>query len=68
MRKYLFVLSLLLLLVGCGSPKRQYARYAECTVPVTRDAGMGVRVPGCAAWTFGPNREQRARFERKVWP
>lgn len=58
-------LVLLLALTGCatGEPAR-FSRYADCTVPVTRDAGMGVRVDGCAVWTFGPNREQRARWDR----
>lgn len=59
------VLLLLALLAGCASTPDPYARYAECQIPVTRDAGMGVRVPGCVAWTFGPNREQKARWNRE---
>lgn len=30
--------------------------YVRCDVPVTRDAGMNVRVEGCAVWTIGPPR------------
>jgi len=27
---------------------------AQCTVPVSRDAGLGVRVESCAAWVIPP--------------
>lgn len=56
-----FALLLVFLLVGCSSAPKT-AMDEHCTIPVTRDAGMGVMVPGCVAWTFGPSREQAARF------
>jgi hypothetical protein len=43
-------LILVVVLAGCASSP---AEYGTCTVPITRDAGMGVQVPGCAAWQFG---------------
>lgn len=56
------VVATLIVLSGCASApaQQQYAKYASCTVPVTRDAGMGVRVPGCEAWSFGPSLMQGA--------
>jgi hypothetical protein len=53
---------LVLLLSGCAS-----GDYAQCLVPVTRNAGMGVTVPDCATWQFGPSKAQTLRFERKDW-
>lgn len=47
---------------GCSATKEpEYAKYANCDLPVTRDAGMGIRVDGCAAWSFGPSRKQQAQ-------
>lgn len=44
---------LLMLLAGCAGTPVEHVR---CDIPVTRDAGMGVHVWGCAAWTIGaPN-------------
>jgi hypothetical protein len=55
-----------LLVAGCSSgAKNQYSQYAECTLPVTRDAGMGVRVDGCSAWAFKPTRSQMTAFEAR---
>lgn len=48
-----FSVVLLLLLVGCSNAPKQYA---ECTVPVKRNAGMGVYVDGCAVWTINTMR------------
>jgi len=43
--------SLVLFLAGCTvTPIEPYAR---CTLPYTRDAGLGVRVPACHAWEIG---------------
>lgn len=51
------------LLAGCASGP---ADYAECTVPVKRDAGMGVMVDSCAAWTIGtPTKRQAREFDRR---
>lgn len=36
----------------------------HCVLPVMRDAGMGVQVESCAAWEFGPSREQREQFDK----
>lgn len=57
-----------LVLAGCASSPQQpqYAQFADCTLPVTREAGMGVKVPGCAAWTFGPTRLQRVEFQQRA--
>lgn len=57
----LAVFCIALLVAGCSSPDK-FARYADCTLPVVRDAGMGVMVDGCAAWSFGPSRAQAAAF------
>jgi hypothetical protein len=54
---------ILFALFGCASaPEHEYARYADCVMPITRDAGMGVRVDGCAAWQFGPSKRQQINF------
>lgn len=57
--KRVLLLVAVLLTVGCSSAPKQYA---ECTVPVKRNAGMGVYVDGCAAWSFGPSRVKQAEF------
>lgn len=55
-----------LLLAGCASTVDPLTGgYATCSLPVTRDAGLGVIVPGCAAWSFGPTKTQTARFNRQ---
>jgi uncharacterized lipoprotein YmbA len=61
------VLLAAVLLAGCAT--QQEPQYANCTVPVTRDAGQGVRVQGCAAWTIGtfrpvPKNGLRARPDK----
>ena len=43
--------ALALALAGCTSTPAQ--PYARCTLPYTRDAGLGVQVPGCHAWEIG---------------
>jgi hypothetical protein len=52
-------------LAGCANVPDSVAPYGECTLPVTRNAGMGVTSPGCAAWTFGPTPKQRADFDKR---
>jgi hypothetical protein len=55
--------AVLLALAGCAN---RPAEYAECTVPVKRDAGMGVVTDSCAAWIIGkPTRSQQADFEQR---
>jgi hypothetical protein len=58
--KSLAISMLLALLAGCAP-----SHYAECLLPVTREAGMGVRVTDCVAWRFGPTSQQQAEFERR---
>jgi hypothetical protein len=53
MKIVLIVLAISGLLFGCASEPQRFDRYAECTVPVRRDAGLGVKVDGCAVWQFG---------------
>lgn len=43
------ILALCLLLAGCAASDE----HARCTVPVMRDAGMGVMVWDCANWEIG---------------
>ena len=58
--KMVLILIAAFVLSGCAS-----GDYAECTLPIVRDAGMGVRVQGCSAWEFKPSRQQQAMFERR---
>lgn len=61
--KTILVAALAAALAGCASGPTDYA---ECTVPVKRDAGMGVMVDSCAAWTIGtPTKRQSADFARR---
>jgi hypothetical protein len=63
----LFVILCAAILAGCASqPAQPGSEYAACTLPVTRDAGLGVRVPACAAWEFGPSKRQREEFDRRA--
>lgn len=60
------VLVLGMMLGGCSSLKQdQYATYAECALPVTRDVGMGIRVNGCQMWEFKPTLKQRQTWEAR---
>lgn len=52
-----------LLLAGCAAKP---AQYGECVLPVKRNAGLGVMVEGCAAWTFGPTARQRQLFDERA--
>ncbi len=49
------------LLAGCSTTRSADA-VADCTLPVARNAGMGVTVESCASWTFG------ARFRGPMVP
>lgn len=57
---------IVIIVAGCAHQPSPYAMYADCTLPVTRNAGMGVAVPGCAMWHFGPSREQAYRFKHNL--
>lgn len=56
-----------ILLAGCAHQSdNAYAKYADCAMPVTRNAGMGVQVPGCEFQVFGPNKLQAYRFQHRT--
>lgn len=61
----LIVFAVVLGLAGCAQVPKTMG-YGECLVPVKRPAGMGVYVEGCAAWSFGPSKKQRADFDAAV--
>lgn len=63
MRYYLILT--LIALTGCASAPPAEDRYAQCVLPVVRDAGMGVKVKGCHAWEFKPSLTQQARFGKQ---
>ena len=62
MRYYLILI--LMVLAGCASAPVE-DKYAECVLPVIRDAGLGVKVNGCHAWEFKPTRTQQANFGKQ---
>lgn len=72
MNRLYFVL-IVLCVTACAAPMQrhktdnsttqaQFDPYAECVLPTVRDAGRGVKVEGCHAWTFGPSKTQQAAF------
>lgn len=63
MTNYITIAALAAALAACAT---QEPEYATCTLPITRDAGMGVRVEGCAAWEFGPTPSQKREFDARA--
>jgi hypothetical protein len=53
------VLALGIIMSGCADTPKEYA---QCTLPITRNIGLGVKIPGCANWEFGPSKAQSAAF------